>query len=589
METTRLEIQPGSLEKVETGGKDGNIAAPATRLNWNHEPEKGSMTNYADFLDLVLESLPYPFYVIDAFDYTVQVANSAAQFGRLSEESTCYALTHKIDRPCCSAENPCPCPVEEVRKTKRALTVEHVHYDGEGNPRNVEIHAFPVLDNEGNVSQIIEYVLDTTARKQAEEALKWELAVNSALARLYEPLISPETSMAMIGRIVLDQAKALTNSAHGYVSEIDPTTGDNISHTLTDMLKGQCEVSDENRRMAFPRGKDGLYPALWGHSLNTGQGFYTNSPAEHQASTGIPEGHVPINRFLSVPVMLAEQFVGQIALANKDGDFTERDFKAICRLSELYALAIQRKRAEDALKKAHDELDSRVKERTAELEKSYEERAFIRETFGTYLSHEVATEVLESPNGIKLGGEVRDMTILVSDLRGFTTSTEAMEAPQIVQIINRYLEQMIPIIMRHEGTVDEFTGDGILAFFGAPRHLSDHPIRAVACALEMQASMQELNKENLGLGLPELEMGIGISCGDLVVGNIGSQERKKYGAVGKPINVAFRLEEKARPGEIVVTQAVKDRFGDKLLTGWHWKENLKGMGNTTIYRVAGIQ
>ena len=588
MDATCLEIQPGS-EKVETGGRDGIVATPETRLNWNHGPEKGSITEYADFLDLVLESLPYPFYVIDAFDYTVKVANSAAQFGRLSENSTCHALTHKSDRPCCSAENPCPCPVAEIRKTKRPLTVEHIHYDKEGNSRNVEIHGFPVLDDEGNVAQIIEYVLDITERRQAEEALKWELAVNSALAKLYEPLIHPEASMTTIAGTVLDQAKNLTGSAHGYVSEIDPATGNNVSHTLTDMLKGQCEVSDENKKIAFPRGQDGLYPALLGHSLNTGEAFYTNSPAEHQASRGIPEGHLPIDRFLSAPVMLGEQLVGQIALANKDGDFTERDLKAICRLSELYALAIQRKRAEDALKKAHDELDSRVRERTAELEKSYEEQAFIRETFGTYLSHEVATEVLESPNGIKLGGELRDMTILVSDLRGFTTSTEAMEAPQIVQIINRYLEQMIPIIMRYEGTVDEFTGDGILAFFGAPRQLSDHPIRAVACALEMQSSMQELNKENLGLGLPELEMGIGISCGDLVVGNIGSQERKKYGAVGKPINVAFRLEAKARPGEIVATQSVKDRLGDKLLTGWHWKENLKGIGNTTIYRVVGIQ
>ena len=240
------------------------------------------------------------------------------------------------------------------------------------------------------------------------------------------------------------------------------------------------------------------------------------------------------------------------------------------------------------MQKSHDELERRVNERTAELLKSYKEGAFIRETFGAYLSDEIASEILASPEGVKLGGEIREMTVLVSDLRGFTSTTENMEPPQIVKIINRYLEKMIDIIMRHEGTIDEFTGDGILVFFGAPRRTKDHAWRASACALEMQESMKEFNEENLRLGLPQLEMGIGISCGQLVVGNIGSERRKKYGAVGSVINTAFRLEEKARPAEILVTQAVKDRLGGKVQTGAYWKDNLKGIGNTVIYRVTGI-
>ena len=156
------------------------------------------------------------------------------------------------------------------------------------------------------------------------------------------------------------------------------------------------------------------------------------------------------------------------------------------------------------------------------------------------------------------------MTVLVSDLRGFISATESIEAPQTVKLINRYLEKMIDIIVRHEGTIDEFTGDGILVFFGAPRLLPNHTRRAVACALEMEESMKELNKDNPSLGFPQVEMGIGINCGELVVGNIGSEKRKKYGAIGSPINVASRLQEKARTGEIMATQAVKDRLGDEL-------------------------
>ncbi len=569
-------------ELAELRQRLAELDKPQTGLTWTRAPTEQQSV----FLDLILESLPNPFYVIDASDYTIRVANSAAQFGELSKDSTCYALTHKSDTPCSLEEH--PCPFEKIKKTKRPVTVEHLHYDKDGNLRNVEVYAFPVLDKVGNVSQIVEYVVDITKRKQAEDTLKWESAVNSALSESYKPLVSPLASIEDMTNTILDGAKSLTGAKHGYVSTVDPDSGDNIGHTLTEMFKGQCRVSDENKTATFPRGKDGLYPGLCGHSLNTLEAFFTNSPETHQAKGGIPAGHIPIERLLSVPVMLGSELVGQIALANKDTDFTEREVEAICRLAQFYALAIQRKRAEDALQKAHDELERRVEERTAELSKSYDERAFIRETFGAYLSDEVVTKILASPEGVKLGGEMREITVLVSDLRGFTSATESIEAPQTVKIINRYLEKMTDIIMRHEGTIDEFTGDGILVFFGAPRLLSDHTMRAIACALEMEESMKELNKENPSLGLPQLEMGIGINCGDLVVGNIGSEKRKKYGAVGSPINVAFRLQEKARPGEIVVTQTVKDKLGDKLRIGSSWKDNLKGIGNAAIYQVTAI-
>jgi len=570
-------------ELAELRQRVAELEEPESRLIWTEE----RIEQQADFLDLIIESLPNPFYVIDASDYTIKVANSASQFGQLSKGATCYALTHKTDRPCTSAEH--PCPIEKIKKTKRPVTVEHLHYDKDGNHRNVEVHAFPIFDSEGNVSQIVEYVLEITERKQAEEILKWELAVNSALSECFKPLVSPWTSIEYMANTILDRAKSLTGSKHGYVSSIDPTTGHNVGHTLTEMHKSQCRVSDKNKGITFPREKDGFYPGLCGHCLNTLKAFFTNSPETHEAKRGTPEGHIPIQRLLSVPVLLGEELVGQIALTNKDDDYTERELEAIRRLAQFYALAIQRKRTEDALQESHDELERRVEERTADLLKSYEERAFIRETFGAYLSDEVATEILTSHEGVKLGGEMREMTVLVSDLLGFTSTTESMEAPQIVKIINRYLERMIDIIVRHEGTIDEFTGDGILVFFGAPRLLPNHTRQAVACAFEMQESMKELNKENYRLGLPQLEMGIGISCGELVVGNIGSEKRKKYGAVGIPINVAFRLEEKTRPGEILVTQVVKDRLGDKLQVSSHWKDSLKGIGNTAIYHVIGIK
>jgi len=122
-----------------------------------------------DFLKLVLDSLNHPFLVIDTTSFTISLANSAALTGRLPKGLTCYALTHKRDIPCNSAED--PCPIEIVKKTKKPVTLEHIHYDEDGSMRNVEVHAHPVIDSQGNVSQVIEYSIDVTKRKMAEKDL----------------------------------------------------------------------------------------------------------------------------------------------------------------------------------------------------------------------------------------------------------------------------------------------------------------------------------------------------------------------------------------------------------------------------------
>jgi len=121
------------------------------------------------FLSNILNSLTYPFYVVDANDYTINIANKAAKMGNLSENATCYALTHKSSKPCGDIDH--VCPLEEVKKTKKPVVVEHIHYDEDGNARNVEVHGYPILDTEGNVIQMIEYCLDITDRKQMEQAL----------------------------------------------------------------------------------------------------------------------------------------------------------------------------------------------------------------------------------------------------------------------------------------------------------------------------------------------------------------------------------------------------------------------------------
>ena len=196
--------------------------------------------------------------------------------------------------------------------------------------------------------------LDITERKLTEKALNYELAIQTALSELYAPLVSSSSSITDIAHTILEQALFLTDSRHGYVSAIDPNTEENVGQTLTEMFKDQCEVSETKQRIAFPKGDDGLYHGLWGHVLNTKKAFYTNDPLSHSASSGLPDGHIPVERFLSVPVVSGKELVGQIALANKEVDYADRDLVAVQRLAEFYALAIQHHRAEEALRESEE-------------------------------------------------------------------------------------------------------------------------------------------------------------------------------------------------------------------------------------------
>ena len=123
-----------------------------------------------DYLENILESLTQPFYIIDINDYTVVKANSSAHFGKLTKNSKCYKLTHKQNKPCNSAEH--PCPIREIKKTKKPVIIEHIHYTRDGKPKEVEVHGYPIFDKNGEISHIIEYTLDITERKRNEESLR---------------------------------------------------------------------------------------------------------------------------------------------------------------------------------------------------------------------------------------------------------------------------------------------------------------------------------------------------------------------------------------------------------------------------------
>lgn len=214
----------------------------------------------------------------------------------------------------------------------------------------------------------------------------------------------------------------------------------------------------------------------------------------------------------------------------------------------------------------------------------------IRKTFGRYLTDEVVANLLENPGALKLGGEKRKITILTSDLRGFTALSERLPPEEVVKILNFYLGYMADIITSYQGTIDEFMGDGILVLFGAPTARPDDAQRAVACAVKMQLAMNDINKQMKIWELPPLEMGIGINTGEVVVGNIGSEKRTKYGVVGRQVNLTYRIESYTTGGQILISEQTLIEAGPILRIDGEKQVQPKGVQQPiTIYDVGGIE
>ncbi|MEW6428167.1 MAG: response regulator [Thermodesulfobacteriota bacterium] len=214
---------------------------------------------------------------------------------------------------------------------------------------------------------------------------------------------------------------------------------------------------------------------------------------------------------------------------------------------------------------------------------------FIKKTFGRYLSDKVVQSLLDTPEGLELGGENRNISILMADLRGFTSLSENLPPQTVLSMINIFLQVMTEIILRHNGTIDEFIGDAILAMFGAPEHREDDARRAVACAIAMQLAMEGVNRRNRQEGYPAVAMGIGINTGEVIVGNIGSEMRSKYGVVGKNVNLTSRIESYTVGGQILASASTVAACGPILRIDGEMTVMPKGVKEpVTIYEIGGI-
>ena len=213
----------------------------------------------------------------------------------------------------------------------------------------------------------------------------------------------------------------------------------------------------------------------------------------------------------------------------------------------------------------------------------------INSAFARYTSPEIARYVLHTPGGEKQGGQLRDVSILMSDLRGFTALSTELSPDTLITILNHYFEEMITVIERWKGTLIEFLGDGLFVVFNAPNDDENHANNAVSCAVEMENAMKAVNEWNTLNGYPSLEMGIGINSGPAVVGNIGSDVRMKYGCIGETVNLAGRVETFTIGGQIYISERTREKITEDLFMSYEQSFMPKGASSCMkIFSVDGI-
>jgi adenylate cyclase len=246
--------------------------------------------------------------------------------------------------------------------------------------------------------------------------------------------------------------------------------------------------------------------------------------------------------------------------------FTDEDLQFLVAFSGLAAIGIKNSRFADQLQR----------------------ETIVRSNFERYFAPNVAADIAQQDAAIRLGGERRPVTVLFSDIRGFTAIAEAMPPDAIAQMLSEYFTEMVEVIFEHGGTLDKFIGDAIMALWGAPIAHEDDPDRALRAAVAMQRSIDELNRRWVAAGRPEIGVGIGINYGEAFAGNIGSHRRLEYTVIGDAVNVAHRLCAEAGAGEILVSEQLLRVVKNSVDVDFLPELALKGKAQVVqVYRVKG--
>jgi len=222
--------------------------------------------------------------------------------------------------------------------------------------------------------------------------------------------------------------------------------------------------------------------------------------------------------------------------------FTEKDLQLFTSIANQAAVAIQ----------------------NARLAQKITEETRTRAQFQRLLSPNLVEQLVKGDLKLEKGGELREVTILISDIRGFTAMSEKKPPAEIVQMLNEYFEVMVEVLFRHEGTLDKYVGDELMALFGAPVAMENAPVAAVRCALDMRKALAEFNRLRVAEGQEPIRIGMGVNTGLVVTGAIGSTKTLQYTAIGDAVNTAARLCSRAKAGEIILSETTLRLVADQI-------------------------
>ncbi len=223
------------------------------------------------------------------------------------------------------------------------------------------------------------------------------------------------------------------------------------------------------------------------------------------------------------------------------------------------------------------------------MARSLREKEMIKRAFTRYVAREVVEEILKNPESMVLTGERREVTVLFCDVRGFTPMSERMSPEEVVVLLNDFYNLMIETTFKHDGTLDKFLGDAVMAVFGAPIAHPDHSARAIRTALAMQEGIGGLNERRAQQGKEPIAVGIGVSAGEAVAGTVGTEDRMEYTVIGDSVNLAARLESNAKPHQILISHPTYERVRDLVDARPLGRIRVKGKEEEVeVYEVLGL-
>ncbi len=230
---------------------------------------------------------------------------------------------------------------------------------------------------------------------------------------------------------------------------------------------------------------------------------------------------------------------------------------------------------------------TRERELQGQMKQVVEERRVIKDMFSRYLSKEIVSQLVESPNLVRLGGDKKEATIFFADIRGYTSFSENKDPEYIIKVLNEYFSEAVESVIKHKGYIDKFIGDCIMAAWGVPlQTVKEDAIQAVSCALEIQELVRSKERHFFKGEASALKIGIGMDTGPIVAGNLGSSRRMNYTVIGDTVNLAARLEGVAGPGEVIITEKTRKYLADHFKIEKRQPVKVKGKTEPIpIYRV----